>query len=152
MRGVIVYDSVYGNTKAVAESIAKSLESAGHKVDLVHVKDALRGIPRGDFVFLGSPTRVGTMTRTTKKLLKNLSDESIKDVPVVAFDTEGESVIRSNGASAAAKIHDLARAKGAKVHTPVLKVGVTGIKGPLSSNAEDVISAYVKEFLSTLAE
>jgi hypothetical protein len=60
-------------------------------------------------------------------------------------------VIDANGASAAAKIHDIARSEGFRVHTPVLKVGVQGIKGPLSSNADEIVAAYVKEFLATLA-
>jgi hypothetical protein len=31
----------------------------------------------------------------------------------------------------------------------VLKVGVTGMRGPLSSDARKVVEAYVTEFLST---
>jgi flavorubredoxin len=151
MNGMVVYDSVYGNTKTVAEVIAKTLASEGHTAEVVHVREAPERIPEAAFLFVGSPTRVGTMTRKTRKLLKAISEEAIRGKPLAAFDTEGEAVIKANGASAAAKIHDLAKSKGAKVHTPVLKVGVSGIKGPLSPNAEEIIRSYVREFVSTLA-
>jgi len=99
-------------------------------------------------MFVGSPTRIGSMTRRTRKFLEGMDWAPWGKKPVAVFDTELEEVIEKDGASAASKMHDLAKSKGARVHTPVLKVGVTGTKGPLSADSDRVIEAYVKEFLT----
>jgi len=147
MKAVIVYDSVYGNTELVAKSIAKALEAAGHTPRLVHVRDAKGGV-EGDILMMGSPTRIGTMTGRMKRFLKRMDGGTWGGKPVAAFDTEMQGMIEKDGASAAAKMHDLARKKGVRVHTPVLKVGVSEIRGPLSPGWEAGVEAYVKEFLA----
>jgi flavodoxin len=148
VRGVIVYDSVYGNTEQVARMLAGAFEAEGHPARLVRAKDALRQPVSGDFLVLGSPTRFGTMTGRMKKVVRSLDPAAWGQRPVAAFDTEMQGIIDKDGASAAAKIHDVARSKGIRVHTPVLKVGVVTIRGPLSPDSEKLIGAYVREFVS----
>lgn len=147
MKAVIVYDSVYGNTASVADMISKSMESMGHSVELVRAKDAAHSHLDGDVLIVGSPTRMGTMTGRMKRFLKKMDADPWTGKYAAAFDTEVQEVIEKNGASAAAKMHDVLRAKGLRVHTPVLKVGVTGIRGPLSAGADAVVEAYVAELL-----
>lgn len=147
MKAVIVYDSVYGNTETVAKMISKSLESMGHVAELVRAKDAAKATPEGDVIIFGSPTRMGTMTGKMKRFLKKMDAGPWESKAAATFDTEVQDVIDKDGASAAAKMHDMVRAKGLKVHTPVLKVGVTGIRGPLSAGWESDVEAYVAEFL-----
>ena len=149
MKGIIVYDSVYGNTELVAKGLAERLGAAGHSVQLLRARDALKGRIEGDFLFMGSPTRLGSMTRRMRIFIKGMDWGAWGKRPVAAFDTEMVEVIAKDGASAAAKMHDLARSKGAKVHTPVLKVGVAGVRGPLSPDSDIGIEAYVNEFLSS---
>lgn len=146
-RTAVVYDTVYGNTELVAEIIARTLEAEGHTVRLVRAKDALRGRVEGDLLFLGSPTRIGTMTGRMKKVVRRLDPDLWVRRPVAVFDTEMQGVIDEGGASAAAKMHDIARSKGIKVHTPVLKVGVDGMRGPLSKGSDTAVEAYVREVL-----
>ncbi len=152
MKGVIVYDSVYGNTELVAKMIAARLEAEGHSAQLLRVRDALKGRLEGDFMFMGSPTRLGSMTGRMRRFIKGIDWDSWGKRPVAAFDTEMDEVIAKDGASAAAKMHDLARSKGAKVHTPVLKVGVVAVRGPLSPGSEAGIGAYVSEFMSSITD
>lgn len=148
-KGVVVYDSVYGNTELVAKMIADALEARGHSAVLVRAKDALGSAVEGDVLFMGSPTRMGAMTGKMRKFLKRVDAARWSGKPAAAFDTEMQDVIEKDGASAAAKIHDLARSRGIKVYTPVLKVGVTGIKGPLAPGSEEAVGAYVEEFLGS---
>ena len=131
----------------MAKAIARTLEAAGHPVRLMRVKDALKTQAEGDTLFVGSPTRIGTMTGRTWKLLKNMDVGPWRGKPVVAFDTEAQELLKGSGGGAAARIHDLAVSRGLTVHTPVLRVGVSGIKGPLSTGSEGLVEAYVKEFL-----
>ncbi|MCX6659003.1 MAG: flavodoxin domain-containing protein [Candidatus Bathyarchaeota archaeon] len=63
MKGIVVYDTSYGNTKKIAETIAETLKESGIEVDLFDVKNVkkLSGKEYG-FLVLGSPTRFGTMS------------------------------------------------------------------------------------------
>jgi flavodoxin len=148
VRGVIVYDSIYGNTEHVARMLAEAFEAEGHPARLVRAKDALRQPLSGDFLVLGSPTRFGTMTGRMKKVVSRLDPSVWGQRPVAAFDTEMQGIMDKDGASAAAKMHDVARSKGVKVHTPVLKVGVVSIRGPLSPDSQKLIAAYVRELVA----
>ncbi|MBM3132905.1 MAG: flavodoxin family protein [Chloroflexi bacterium] len=40
MKGIIIYDSSYGNTRKIAETIAETLEESGIEADVCHVKKA----------------------------------------------------------------------------------------------------------------
>ncbi|MEW5748033.1 MAG: flavodoxin domain-containing protein [Candidatus Thermoplasmatota archaeon] len=150
-KGTIVYDSVYGNTELVARMLAQVLEEEGHSAEVVRAKDALRRPVTGDILFLGSPTRLGTMTGRMRKVVSRLDPEAWGGRSVAAFDTGMQGIIDEDGASAAAKMHDIARSRGVRVHTPVLKVGVVSIRGPLSPRWEDMVRAYVREVLSSAA-
>jgi len=147
VKAVVVYDSVYGNTESVAKSIARHIEASGHTAEVLRAKDAIRANVDGELLVVGSPTRMGTMTGKMKRFLKQMDAAPLKGSTVAAFDTEVQDVIEKNGASAAAKMHDIARSRGLKVHTPVLKVGVTGIRGPLAQGWEASVEAYVVELL-----
>lgn len=147
MKTVVVYDSVYGNTEAVARRIAQAVEASGHPTELLSVKDALRTNLEGELLVVGSPTRMGTMTGKMKRFLKRMNTEPWKSSTAAAFDTEVQGVIEKGGASAAAKMHDILRSKGLKVHTPVLKIGVTSIRGPLTEGWQAAVEAYVSELL-----
>ena len=59
MRGVVVYDTHYGNTKIVAQAIAEQLKVEGDEVELRSVREHHREPPQGDIMFLGSPVRMG---------------------------------------------------------------------------------------------
>ena len=131
----------------MAEEIARALEAEGHSVRLVRAKAALKERLEGDMLFLGSPTRIGSMTGRMKKFLKRMDPGPWRDRPVATFDTEMQDVMEKDGASAAAKMRDIARSRGLTVHLPVLKVGVAGVKGPLSPGSERAVDAHVSEFL-----
>ncbi len=52
MKGIVVYDTSYGNTKKIAETIAETLKESGIEVDLFDVKDVKA--ERKGLRFLGS--------------------------------------------------------------------------------------------------
>ena len=60
MRGLIAYDSYFGNGAQVAAVIAEELRAAGHDVDLVdlhHERVTGRAVAAGsEFLVLGGPT------------------------------------------------------------------------------------------------
>jgi menaquinone-dependent protoporphyrinogen IX oxidase len=89
MKGIVVYDTSYGNTKKIAETIAETLKESGIKVDLFDVKD-LKKLNAKDYNFLalGSPTRFGTMSFAIRSFLGKVKSEEWMNKPFAAFDTE----------------------------------------------------------------
>jgi len=151
MKGIVIYDTSYGNTKKIAETIEETLKESGLKVDLFHVKDIkeLRG--DYDFLVLGSPTKMTTMSWTVRRFIgKKIKGEEWANKPFAAFDTEGESVIRKGGGSAAEKIAGKLKGKGLKQIQPVFKAAVLGIKGPLKDGEIEKAKAYAGKLASEL--
>ncbi len=70
MKGVVVYDTSYGNTKKIAETMADTLKESGIEVDLLDVKDTKKLSAKDyDFLALGSPTRIGSMSFAVRRFI-----------------------------------------------------------------------------------
>jgi flavodoxin len=87
MRALIIYDSQYGNTEKIAQSIAASLREKG-EVSITKVSelspDQLEG---SDLLVVGSPTQQFRTTEAMRVFLKSLSKNRLKGVQTAAFDT-----------------------------------------------------------------
>jgi len=67
MKAVIIYESMYGNTRAVAEAIAEGLGEAA-EVSVTSVADASPDVLRdADLILVGGPTHVHGMSRPTSR-------------------------------------------------------------------------------------
>jgi menaquinone-dependent protoporphyrinogen IX oxidase len=153
MKGIVVYDTSYGNTKTIAETIAETLRESGMEVDLFHVKDVKKLSARDyNFLVLGSPTRFGTMSFAIRGFLGKVKSEEWMNKPFAAFDTENpENIerarIEKKEWSAAEKIAEKLRDKKLNQLLPVLKAAVLGQKGPLQEGEIE----RTKEYARTLA-
>jgi flavorubredoxin len=159
MKGIVAYDSVYGNTKQVAEAIAEQIRSEGHEVELIPLRDGGVGAVAGDFLFVGSPTRMGRMTKKAKGFLEGLDREHWKNRPIVAFDTVGpfsedeekrKKWLSRVEKSAATRMQELVRKRGLSTHPEVLHIAVTGFKGPLASDGLDMARDFTHRFTATM--
>jgi len=84
MRSIVIYDSYFGNTKIVAETIGIEL---GKDIKVENVKQInMEDLKDIDVLFIGSPTRIFTCTKSIKKLLKNIGKYNSK-IKVFCFDT-----------------------------------------------------------------
>ena len=81
MRTLVVYESMYGNTHAIANAIADGLRSAG-KVTVVPVSEANPAlIGEADLVVAGGPTHVHGMTRElTRDMARSMAAKPGSDV------------------------------------------------------------------------
>ena len=61
-RVVVVFESMFGNTRSIAEAVADGLRSHGH-VDLVEVGSASANLGDADMLVVGGPTHAFGMTR-----------------------------------------------------------------------------------------
>lgn len=85
MKTIVIFDSIYGNTKAIAESIAQGI--AGD-VKVLTVKDAdFTELNNIDLLIVGSPTHGGRPSKDTKAFLDSIPRNSLKNIRVAAFDT-----------------------------------------------------------------
>ena len=145
MKGILVYDTSYGNTKRIAETIAETLKESGIDVDLFHVKTVKKFSAMDySFLVLGSPTRFGTMSLTIRFFLGKVKEEWMNK-PFTAFDTENPENIENKEGSAAEKIAEKLKEKKMNELLPVLKAVVLGQKGPLKEGEIERTKDYARE-------
>jgi flavodoxin len=87
MKSIVIYDSQYGNTEKIAQSVQDVLAEQG-EVTLVRVAeykpDLLTGV---DIMIVGSPTQGFRPTQATRDFLKGIPAGKLKGLRVAAFDT-----------------------------------------------------------------
>ena len=87
MKVRVVYDSVFGNTKQVAQAIGNALGSQ-EDVETLLVGDVppeqLTGL---ELLVVGSPTRAFRPTGAITRLLRAIPKNGLRGVKVAAFDT-----------------------------------------------------------------
>jgi menaquinone-dependent protoporphyrinogen IX oxidase len=153
MKGIVVYDSSYGNTKQIAEIIAEILKKSGIEVDAFYVKDVKKLSAKDyNFLVLGSPTRFGTMSFAVKGFLGKVRSEEWMNKPFAAFDTENPENMEKSEWSAAEKIAERLRDKKMNQLIPVLKAAVLGQKGPLQEGEIERTKEYAKTLAIRLKE
>jgi flavodoxin len=158
MRFIIAFDTMYGNTRKVAEYVTSELIKHGHETELVDLKRTKAWEVRGDVLLLGSPTRMGKMSRRAARFARKIDYEVWKDRQMAVFDTileapqdqEGRAkVMRWTENGAAIRLRELLRSRGFKVHDDVLRVEVIGRKGPLTMKAEEASRAWARDLLAS---
>jgi len=158
MKGIVVYDTSYGNTRKIAETIAETLRESGIEVDLFDVKDVKKLSAKDyDFLVLGSPSPFGTMSLAIRGFLGKVKSEEWISKPFAAFDTENpenieRSRIEKKEWSAAEKISEKLRDKKMNQLLPVLKALVFGQKGPVKEGEIDRTKDYARELATKLKE
>lgn len=161
MKGVIVYDTYYGNTKRVAEAIAEEIRAAGHEAELRNVRERYPSPPQGDFMFVGSPVRIARIPGRTRRFVKKIDREAWKNKPMAVFVTvlplPGEEATEKEKAdaekwilSAGPKLRDLAKKRGLNVVDKVLYAPVKEMKGPLADNSIDLAKEYTQDFVAAM--
>ncbi|TRO46019.1 hypothetical protein E2P30_00700, partial [Candidatus Bathyarchaeota archaeon] len=156
--GIVIYDTSYGNTKKIGETIAETLKESGMEVDLFYVKDVnkLNGSDY-DFLVIGSPTKFGTMSFTVKRFLGKVKSEEWMNKPFAAFDTENpenveQSRVKNKEWSAAEKIAEKLKEKKMTQLLPVLKALVIGQRGPLVDGEINRTMGYARELETKLQQ
>jgi menaquinone-dependent protoporphyrinogen IX oxidase len=158
MKGIVVYDTSYGNTKKIAETITETLKESGIEVDLFHQKDVKKlGGEDYNFLVIGSPTKFGTMSFAIRGFLGKVKSEEWMNKPFAAFDTENpenieKARIEKKEWSAAEKIAQKLKEKKMNQLLPVLKAAVIGQKGPLVEGEIERTKEYAKTLAAKLKE
>ena len=86
---IVVYDSWYGCTKAVAEEIARGISAEGQIPTVVtHVKDTTpTHLTHHDVIVIGSPCHFGAPTPRIRELLRKLRTIDLRGKRLAFFAT-----------------------------------------------------------------
>jgi flavodoxin len=129
---LIVYDSKYGNTKTVAETIAQGLkEVKGIETTLKSVKEVRpEAVPGFDAILVGSPNHIGRATSDIRKFIDNLGKMNLPGKAIAVFDTYMKEEIGKAVKGMEKQVGE--KALGMRLLTPGLSIRVEGMKGPLT--------------------
>ena len=82
MKGIVIYDTSYGNTRIIAETISDTLKESGIEADTLYAKDVKKLSTKDyDFLIIGSPTKFGTMSFTVKGFLGKVKSKEWMNKP-----------------------------------------------------------------------
>lgn len=153
MQALVVYESMYGNTQAVARGVAEGLTEAGFETAVAEVDTAPTVLDPFDLVVAGGPTHAFSMSRTStradaatkghgpivstgiglREWIESL--EPAADVAVATFDTRVRHPRVPGSAARAARKH--LRQQGFRAVDPATTFWVDGMEGPLLDGEED---------------
>jgi flavodoxin len=140
MKTMVVFDSLYGNTRVIAQAIADAIPG---KVIMVHVSDfSPADIHECDLLIVGGPTHGGGPSDPMKALLAAVGDRALQGTAVAAFDTRLTWWWLRPFGYAAPKIARALKQKGGRLLAPGKGFVVTGGKGPLPADETEHAAAW----------
>ena len=146
MKALVVYDSQFGNTEAIAQAIAGAApRRAAWAVRVGDVKDS--DLTSVDVLAVGSPTRGGRSTPAITAFLDGIPAGSLAKVRVAAFDTRMTIFIAKLFGWAADRIAAALSAKGGLPAAKPEGFIVKGREGPLADGERDRAAVWAKGFL-----
>lgn len=156
-RSLVLYHSLFGNTKTVAMSLARGIEESEIKVDCLSINEVdTKKIPEYNFVAIGSPTHITKPSKEMKEFLKELKTIKLKGLLGFSFDTRNESRLNNRRLtlfenSAARSIERFMKKMKMIIIKPRVSAIVYGREGPLTADVEEAFLQIGKEIGSILA-
>jgi len=151
MNALVLYESKFGNTEAVAEAIALVLQGSVHtrlaEVDEVDdVDEALRGV---SLLVVGGPTHRHGISTLLHDALTRLGGDALHGVKGATFDTRlhGPRIVTG---SAAVRLAKILRRHGAWVVVPPASFLVQTSEGPLDGCEIDHAREWAHEVLQAV--
>lgn len=148
MNALVLYDSKFGNTERIAETIALAFQESvsTRLVAIEDVPDLVPALVGVDILVIGGPTHVHGISTGLRHMIEALGDESLKDKRTAVFDTRLHGMKVVTG-SAAARLGRLMRHRGAWLVVPPASFIVEGREGPLQPGEVEHANAWAAEVL-----
>ncbi|UCE98178.1 MAG: flavodoxin family protein [Dehalococcoidia bacterium] len=145
MKTLIVYDSVYGNTEKIANSIGDAVTG---DVKIMRAGEAsISDIESIDILIVGAPTYGGRPTPPVKYFISNISAGALNGIDVMTFDTRLPARWVKIFGFAAGKIANSLKALGGNLQA-VEGFFVLGGKGPLKEGEIERASDWAKKIVN----
>ncbi len=161
MKALLIYDSYFGNTEKIALAIGDAVASQAElkTVKMTEVTlDQLSGI---DLLILGSPTRQFSASESTRKFIKSIPVDGLKNIKAAVFDTRVSLpdiksgffrfIIKLGGFAAEPMYKQLAK-KGAAMIAPPAWFDVKDSEGPLKDGELERATEWGKLLLEKASE
>ncbi len=72
-RGIVIFDSKFGNTEKIAKSLASGLELAGFRADCINARDVrVSSLVEYDVIAVGATTQAFTASKPIKECLSQM--------------------------------------------------------------------------------
>jgi flavodoxin len=129
---IVVYESKYGNTKRVAETIMEGIrEVQGAETVLNELKEVdLNKIAEYDVILIGSPNHYGGPTKSVSEFIDKLGKLNLDGRHFAVFDTYlGKGFFEKAAKKMEKRINE--KVPGLKQIGPMLSIAVQGSKGPI---------------------
>ncbi|MBE0512634.1 FprA family A-type flavoprotein [Candidatus Bathyarchaeota archaeon] len=128
---IVIYESKYGNTKRVAETIIEGINEI-ERIEAVlkepkHVEST--ELLDYDVILIGSPNHIGGPTRGIKKFIDKLGKIELEEKMGVVFDTYMGRDFNKAVRKMEKRINE--KVPGLKLITSGLSIKVGGMKGPI---------------------
>jgi len=139
MKALVIFDTSFGNTKIITETIASEL---GNDTKAISVTDfnnnELEGI---DLLIVGSPIIGWKPSERMSKLLASLSKDQLKGIKAATFDTRVKIFFHGD---AAKKIARELKEAGAEIIVEPQAFLVKGKEGPLIDGEIEKATEWAK--------
>lgn len=145
MKTLVIYDSLYGNTRAIAQAIGVALQG---EIEVLHVSQVSPGdAEAADLLVLGSPTHGSLPSEAMQGLLDRLGPPSHEGARAASFDTRLTwGFLERWGGFAAAKMADKLTEKGWTLIARPEGFFVRGLKkGPLKKGEADRATSWARD-------
>ncbi len=146
-RALVLYHSLFGNTRAVANSLAKGIEGSGIEVDCLSIDEVdIYQVQNYDFLAVGGPTHNLGMSEPMKEFLEKLETIDISGKKGFCFDTRVQSRFnRFDLNSAAKRIEKKMKKMKVKMIRSRKSAIVEGREGPLEKGVQKTFEKLGKE-------
>jgi flavorubredoxin len=99
MKALILFDTQFGNTEAIAYGLAKGLQDAGVESECTNIDLArMDNIAAYDLLAMGAPTQYLSASKPMKEFLRRLEVANLKGKYGFAFDTKLDSPLSGSAA------------------------------------------------------
>jgi flavodoxin len=155
MKVLIVYDSMYGNTEKIAQSIGSAITG---DVKILRAGEAhssdLKSI---NVLIVGSPTQAFRAIRSIQTFIRSIPGDVLKGIDVAAFDTRmpasdvgtGLRFFMKIGGYAAPRIADALKKKGGNLAVPPEGFLVKDKEGPLKEGELERAASWAKAIVKS---
>jgi flavodoxin len=136
-KAIILYDSVYGNTKKVAMSLSRGLEAGGLYVDSNSIEDFdIEKLNYYNIIGIGGPTHYHGASKNMKLFLNKIKHLKLQGKCGFAFETKGEFRLAGSAAKRITRYLN-------KIKIEIIHPTITGIvldqEGPLKDATLDLM-------------
>ncbi|MDH5438150.1 MAG: flavodoxin family protein [Candidatus Bathyarchaeota archaeon] len=147
---IVVYESKYGNTKQVAETIVEGMNEI-ERIEAV-LKEPKHVEPTEvldyDVILIGSPNHIGGPTRGIRKFIDKLGKIGLEGKPGAVFDTYMGGDFNKAVRKMEKRINE--KVPGLKLITSGLSIKVGGTKGPIVEGELPKCKDFGKKIASQL--